>query len=112
LRRKHKVKAELLTGDTPKTKREDIVAKLNTGKAKALIATGQLIGEGFDCKRLTTLFLATPIKFNGRVIQYLGRILRPAPGKKTATVYDYVDRNVGPLKASARSRQRVYRQAA
>jgi len=110
--REHNIKSELLTGDTPKAKREDIVAKLNTGKVKVLIATGQLIGEGFDCKQLTTLFLATPVKFNGRVIQYLGRILRPAPGKKTATVYDYIDKHVGPLKASARSRQRVYRQAA
>jgi len=112
LRRKHHIESELLTGDTPKTKRKDIVAKLNTGKVEVLIATGQLIGEGFDCKQLTTLFLATPVKFNGRVIQYLGRILRPAPGKKRATVYDYVDKHVGPLRASAKSRMRVYKQAA
>jgi len=110
--REHNIESELLTGDTPKAKRKDIVAKLNTGKVEVLIATGQLIGEGFDCKRLTTLFLATPIKFSGRVIQYLGRILRPAPGKKNATVYDYVDKHVGPLRASAKSRMRVYKQAA
>ena len=50
-----------------------------------------LIGEGFDCKSLSTLFIATPIKFSGRVLQYLGRVLRPAPGKNKAVVYDYVD---------------------
>jgi len=109
---KHNIRAELLTGDTPKAKRESIIDKLNTGKVRVLIATGQLIGEGFDAKQLSTLFLTTPIRFNGRVIQYLGRVLRPAPGKKKARVYDYVDSHVGPLKASARSRQKVYRQAA
>ena len=73
-----------------------------------LVATGQLIGEGFDCKDLTELFLTTPIKFSGRVIQYLGRVLRPAPGKKTGRVYDYVDIHVDVLMSAAKSRQRVY----
>jgi len=73
-----------------------------------LIATGQLIGEGFDCKDLSTLFLATPIRFSGRVVQYLGRILRPAPGKEKARLFDYVDINVDTLKNAARARQKVY----
>jgi superfamily II DNA or RNA helicase len=81
---------------------------LNQGKVKVLIATGQLIGEGFDSSQLSTLFMATPIKFDGRVLQYLGRVLRPAPGKKKAKVYDYIDVNVGVLKASARARGQVY----
>ena len=98
-----------LTGDTPAKQRQDIVNRLNQGKIKVLIATGQLLGEGFDCKSLSRLFLTTPIKFNGRVIQYLGRVLRPAPGKIKAKVYDYVDSRVGVLFASAAARQRVYR---
>ena len=73
-----------------------------------LIATGQLIGEGFDCEHLSPLFLATPIRFSGRVLQYLGRVLRPAPGKQTARVYDYVDVHVDVLRAAAQARQRVY----
>lgn len=102
------ISSDLLTGDVPAKQRQDIVDRLNQGKVKVLIATGQLIGEGFDCKGLSTLFMATPIKFNGRVLQYLGRVLRPAPGKSKARVYDYVDTNVGVLKASARARDRVY----
>lgn len=112
LRSEHGVDAEVLTGGTPKKQRETIVDKLNGGEVQVLIATGQLIGEGFDCKQLTKLFLTTPIKFNGRLLQYLGRVLRPAPGKERAIVYDYVDQYVGVLKASAKSRQRVYLQAA
>jgi superfamily II DNA or RNA helicase len=73
-----------------------------------LIATGQLMGEGFDCRDLTTLFLTTPIRFKGRVLQYLGRVLRPAPEKKAARVFDYVDIHVEPLKTAARERLGVY----
>jgi len=102
------VEAAVLTGDTPKKEREDIVDRLNAGRIKVLVATGALVGEGFDCKGLQTLFLATPIKFDGRVLQYLGRVLRPAPGKDTATVFDYLDANVGVLRAAARARAKVY----
>jgi len=102
------VTAAILTGDLPTAKRQEVVAALNAGRVKVLVATGQLIGEGFDCRELSTLFLATPIKFNGRLIQYLGRVLRPAPGKVKATVFDYLDINVPVLEAAARSRLRVY----
>ena len=97
----------MLTGDLPTAKRQSVVAALNGGRVKVLVATGQLIGEGFDCRELSTLFLATPIRFNGRLLQYLGRILRPAPGKDRAVVYDYVD-PVGVLENAARERLRFY----
>lgn len=108
LRYRYKVESELLTGDLPISQRQQVVEKLNEKQVKVLIATGQLIGEGFDCKELTTLFLATPISFSGRVLQYLGRVLRPAPGKELARVFDYVDVNVDVLTKAARARQRVY----
>jgi superfamily II DNA or RNA helicase len=102
------VKAAVLTGETPDHERKAIVDNLNRGRVKVLVATGQLIGEGFDCKELSTLFLTTPIRFDGRVLQYLGRVLRPATGKGKAKVYDYVDKNVGVLKAAAAARRRIY----
>jgi len=102
------VDSEVLVGSVSKNDRTAIVEKLNSGKVKIVIATGQLIGEGFDCKRLSILFLATPIKFNGRLIQYLGRILRPMKGKKNPVVYDYVDYNVRVLIRAAKGRQNVY----
>jgi superfamily II DNA or RNA helicase len=102
------VEATLLTGDLPNGERQAVVEAVNTGGVKVLVATGQLIGEGFDCKALSTLFLATPIRFDGRLLQYLGRVLRPAPGKDKAKVYDYVDEEVGVLKAAAEARRRVY----
>jgi len=59
---------------------------------------------------LTSLFLATPISFSGRILQYLGRVLRPAPGKRMARVFDYVDVHVNTLAKAAMTRQKVYRQ--
>jgi superfamily II DNA or RNA helicase len=108
LRYRYKVDTELLTGEMPIQERQGVVDRLNAGRVRVLIATGQLIGEGFDCRSLSTLFLATPVRFSGRVLQYLGRVLRPAPGKQKARVFDYVDVQVETLAKAARSRQRVY----
>lgn len=109
LRYRFKLESELLTGDIDIADRQKVLERINNGQVKAVIATGQLIGEGFDCKDLTTLFLATPIKFSGRLLQYLGRVLRPAAGKKYARVFDYVDVRVEILLKAANARQRVYR---
>lgn len=106
------VHAHMLTGRLSTTERKAVVQDLSEGNVKVLVATGQLIGEGFDAKTLSTLFLATPIRFDGRLIQYLGRVLRPAPGKERARIFDYQDRNVGVLMNAARARQRVYQAAA
>jgi len=106
LRRKG-INVELLHGQHSAKERREVVDSLTAGAVKVLIATGQLIGEGFDCRELSTLFMATPISFSGRVIQYFGRVLRPAPGKDIARVYDYLDSNP-VLMAAARKRQKIY----
>ena len=102
------VQAQLLTGRLSSDERSVIVNDVQQGRTKVLVATIQLIGEGFDCPGLTTLFLSTPIKFTGRLTQVIGRILRPAAGK-TPKVFDYLD-PVGVLEASAKVRQQVYEQ--
>lgn len=108
LRRK-KIKTELLTGDLTPKQREAALTAIENG-TQVLVATGQLIGEGFDLPALNSLFLATPNSFDGRVLQYVGRVLRPAPGKDKALVFDYVD-NLDPvLRAAAKKRHRVYLQ--
>jgi superfamily II DNA or RNA helicase len=99
--------AAVLTGQTPAKKREQIIQDLQSGKCHYLVATGQLIGEGFDLPEITTLALATPVKFSGRLIQYAGRALRPAPGKEKAVILDFVDRH-GVFQASAKSRAAEY----
>jgi len=100
---------EICHGGLPRVQQDAIVQAMNGGLLQVLVATGQLLGEGFDCKKLTALFLATPIKFSGRLIQYLGRVARSAEGKVSARVYDYHDVNVDVLMRAARERLRTYK---
>lgn len=97
----------LLTGDIKGLDRTKAIDHMNEG-GQLMVATGQLIGEGFDCKNLNALVLASPIKFSGRVIQYAGRIMRPAKGKEQPIVYDFADWSVPVLAKSAQSRIRTY----
>jgi len=102
------VAAAALHGRLGKRVRARVVADLAAGVLDVAVATGSLIGEGFDCPRLDTLFLATPVSFRGRVTQYLGRVSRSAPGKVDAFVFDYTDDN-RMLWATYRNRMGVYR---
>lgn len=58
--------------------------------------------------QLDTLFLAAPIAFRGRLVQYAGRVLRPYPGKTTAEVHDYHDVETGALASSLAKRAPGY----
>ncbi|MBU0483559.1 MAG: DEAD/DEAH box helicase [Proteobacteria bacterium] len=100
------IKLAVLTGKLASDERTAIVEAIHKGELSVLISTLQLIGEGFDCEGLRALFLTTPIKFSGRLLQVVGRILRPAVGKQPR-VYDYVDQ-VGLLKKSAQARRLTY----
>ena len=74
-----------------------------------ILATLQLIGEGFDCPGLDSLLIVTPVRFSGRLKQVVGRVLRPAEGK-IPVVIDYHDSRVGLLSYQAKCGRRVYRE--
>lgn len=78
------------------------------GPPLLVVATGHFVGEGFDCPALDTLFLAGPVSFKGRLVQYAGRILRAHPGKQTAEVHDYHDIEVPVLAAALTKRAPGY----
>jgi superfamily II DNA or RNA helicase len=78
------------------------------GPPLLVVATGPYAGEGFDCPALDTLFLAAPVRWKGRLVQYAGRILRSYPGKTTAEIHDYHDQQTGVLAASLAGRAPGY----
>lgn len=63
-----------LTGDDSVSKRKVKLEQLNLGHFQVLIATGQLLGEGLDLPILDCLFLIYPFSFEGKLIQYIGRL--------------------------------------
>jgi superfamily II DNA or RNA helicase len=75
----------------------------------AVVATGQYVGEGFDCPPLDTLFVTFPVSFKGRIVQYVGRVLRPFEGKRTVAVHDYLDAAVPVLTRMHDKRRKAYR---
>jgi superfamily II DNA or RNA helicase len=101
----------VLRGGMPAKTRRDALSRLkpsSDGPSLLVVATGPFVGEGFDCPALDTLFLAAPIAFKGRLVQYVGRILRPYPGKTTAEVHDYHDTDTGVLASSLSKRAPGY----
>ena len=80
----------------------------SAGSPLIAVATGHFVGEGFDCPALDTLFLVSPVSFKGRLVQYVGRVLRAYPGKETAEVHDYHDTETPVLAAAlAQARSRI-----
>jgi superfamily II DNA or RNA helicase len=101
----------VLRGGMGAKARTAALARLQPGPGQPpllAVATGSYIGEGFDCPALDTLFLAAPISFKGRLVQYAGRILRPYPGKATAEIHDYHVTATGVLAASLAKRAAGY----
>jgi len=93
----------------PKKERELIISDFISGKINVLVATYNLLSEGFDHKPLNRLFLTTPISDKNRTLleQTCGRVERSCEGKKDALVYDYVD-NHSLLRYQASMRIDVY----
>lgn len=63
---------------------------LDDSAPQVLLATGRLIGEGFDYPPLDTLVLAMSISWKGTLQPYAGRLHREHSDKKDARIYDYV----------------------
>ena len=97
----------VLHGKTPKKERSRIMACLEglpPDAPRVLLASGKLIGEGFDHPPLDTLFLTMPLSWKGTLQQYAGRLHRNHVDKEVVRIHDYVDNGYPQLERMWRKR--------
>ncbi len=103
----------LMTGNNSRKEHKKILEQMHQvakDESLILIATGSLVGEGFDFPRLDTLFMATPVSFRGVVEQYAGRLNRDYAGKENVIIYDYVDNHIPMFDNMYAKRLQAYKQ--
>lgn len=83
-----------LNGDDSEASRTAKWKILNAGNYQAVITTGQFFGEGTDLQNASCLFLVYPFSFEGKLIQYIGRVQR---SEITPVIYDYRDAKIDYL---------------
>lgn len=101
-----------LHGRMPKKQRLARLSELESlpeDAPRVLLATGKLIGEGFDHPALDTLVLAMPISWRGILQQYTGRLHRAHTAKTDVQVIDFVDEGNVALMRMWEKRKMGYR---
>lgn len=95
-----------LSGDDSESSRNAKWQILKTGSYQVLITTGQFFGEGSDLHNAQCLFLVYPFSFEGKLIQYIGRVQR---SELTPIIYDYRDIKINYLNAMFLKRNVYYK---
>lgn len=78
-------------GRKPRDAANARLAAIPHDEERVVVATGKLVGEGFDDPRLDTLFLTLPVSWHGTIAQYAGRLHRLYDSKREVQIYDYAD---------------------
>ena len=82
------VRAEHIDGSTPKPERDASLARLGSGEIE-LVTNCMVLTEGWDLPEVGCCILARPTRKMGLYRQMIGRVLRPAEGKRDAIVLDH-----------------------
>jgi len=96
----------VLSGDDPESSRAMKWKMLKDGSFQVLITTGQFFGEGTDIQNIDRLFLVYPFSFQGKLIQYIGRVQR---SEIAPVIYDYRDIKIDYLNKLFLKRNTWYR---
>jgi superfamily II DNA or RNA helicase len=82
------IRAAAISGNMKAERVQDAVDALRDGRLQ-VIASCDLISEGFDAPCVAAAILLRPTQSEGLYIQQVGRALRPAPGKNHAIILDH-----------------------
>jgi len=95
-----------LSGEDSDNSKNSKWKSLKEGNYQVVITTGQFFGEGTDLQNANCLFLVYPFSFEGKLIQYIGRVQR---SEITPTIYDYRDIKIDYLNKMFLKRNVYYR---
>ncbi len=103
---KDKFETITIHGDDSERSRKSKLEQLKQGHYKIVISTGQYFGEGVDVDNLECLFIVYPFAFEGKLIQYIGRIQRSG---KSPVIFDYRDTKIDYFDKMFKQRNRYYK---
>jgi ribonuclease E len=83
------IKAQAVSGETPKRELADILARYERGDVDVLI-NAQLLAEGWNSPRATVCLHLAPTASRRIYQQRVGRVTRRHPGKEAGLVVDFV----------------------
>jgi superfamily II DNA or RNA helicase len=95
----------IFTGDDSASGRVSKLKQIQDGHYQVLLATGQIFGEGMHVENIEVLVLAFPFAFEGKLTQYIGRLLHSSSPK---LLIDYHDKEIPFLDRQFKQRKRVY----
>jgi len=95
-----------ITGDDSESARQSKIEQIKAGHYKIVLSTGQFFGEGIDVSNLECLFLVYPFAFEGKLIQYIGRIQH---SEKPPIIFDYRDKKIDYFEKLFKQRNRYYK---
>ena len=103
---KGKCETIVISGDDSVPKRKSKLEQIESGHYRVILSTGQFFGEGIDIRGISCLVLAFPFSFEGKLVQYMGR-LRDIGEQKT--IVDYRDSQIPFLEKQFKQRERHYK---
>ncbi len=103
---KDKYETITIHGEDSESSRKSKIEQIKQGHFKIVISTGQYFGEGIDISNLECLFIVYPFAFEGKLIQYIGRIQR---SEKRPVIFDYRDTKIDYFEKMFKQRNRYYK---
>lgn len=85
---KHGIDSDVLTGETPKTERREIIDRFKRGELRCIVSVN-VITTGFDAPNVDCIALFRATVSAGLYYQMLGRGMRLHEGKENCLVLDY-----------------------
>lgn len=98
----------VISGDDSVGARKSKGKQIEDGHYQAILSTGQFFGEGVDVRGFTCLILAFPFSFEGKLVQYLGRLRNIGIQRR---IIDYRDKYIPFLEKQYKQRQRYYKKS-